>query len=303
LYMLSRLKLDLKRNHQAYLMVLPAVVLIFIFAYIPMYGILIAFQNFRPAKGIWGSEWVGLKYFIEFFEGAHTRLLLRNTLIISLYSLVVCFPAPIILALLLNEVRVSWFKRTVQTISYMPYFISTVVICGMLKSFLAYDGVINEIVKLFGGSPENYLSNPAYFRSIIVFSGLWQGVGWGSIIYMAALTGIDPTLYEAARIDGCGRLRQMLHVTLPGIVPTIAILLIMDVGSIMSVSSDKILLLYSPLTYETGDVIGTYIYRRGIRGAEYGFTTAIGLFETLVNFLLLILANEFSRRVSDNSLW
>ena len=157
--MLSRLKLDLKRNHQAYLMVLPAVVLIFIFAYIPMYGILIAFQNFRPAKGIWGSEWVGLKYFIEFFEGAHTRLLLRNTLIISLYSLVVCFPAPIILALLLNEVRVSWFKRTIQTISYMPYFISTVVICGMLKSFLAYDGVINEIVK-----PVSYTHLDVYKR-------------------------------------------------------------------------------------------------------------------------------------------
>ena len=301
--MLRRLKLDLQRNYQAYLMVLPSIVLIFIFCYIPMYGVLMAFENYRPQLGVLGSEWVGLYHFKDFFTSPHSLNVLRNTVVISVYSLLVGFPFPIILALLLNEVRCQAYKRTVQTISYMPYFISNVVICGMLKSFLAYDGLFNQIGAVFGMAPKSFLSNPALFPSVIVFSDLWQSIGWNSIIYMAALAGIDPDLYEAAHIDGCGRLRQIWHITLPGIVPTMVTLLILSIGGLLSANSDKILLLYSPLTYETGDVIGTFVYRRGIKGGDFSYSTAVSLFQTVINFLLLIFANWFSNKTTDTSLW
>ena len=301
--MLRRLKLDLQRNYQAYLMVLPSIVLIFIFCYIPMYGVLMAFENYRPQLGVLGSEWVGLYHFKDFFTSPHSLNVLRNTVVISVYSLLVGFPFPIILALLLNEVRCQAYKRTVQTISYMPYFISNVVICGMLKSFLAYDGLFNQIGAVFGMAPKSFLSNPALFPSVIVFSDLWQSIGWNSIIYMAALAGIDPDLYEAAHIDGCGRLRQIWHITLPGIVPTMVTLLILSIGGLLSANSDKILLLYSPLTYETGDVIGTFVYRRGIKGGDFSYSTAVSLFQTIINFLLLIFANWFSNKTTETSLW
>ena len=301
--MLQRLKLDLKRNYQAYLMALPSIVLVFIFCYIPMYGILMAFQNYRPQTGVLGSEWVGLAHFVDFFKSPHSLKVLRNTLMISLYGLVAGFPCPIILAFLLNEVRCRAFKRTVQTISYMPYFISIVVVCGMLKSFLAYDGVFNEVIKLLGGEPLSFLSNPMLFPSVIVLSDIWQDVGWSSIIYLAALTSIDSTLYEAAEIDGCGRLRRMWHVTLPGIAPTITVLMILNIGGLLAANSEKILLLYSPLVYETGDVIGTFIYRRGLKGGDFSYSTAVGLFQTVVNFILLIIANWISQKTTENSLW
>ncbi len=301
--MLRRLKLDLQRNYQAYLMVLPSIVLIFIFAYIPMYGILMAFENYRPQLGVLGSKWVGLYHFKDFLTSPHSLNVIRNTLFISVYSLLVGFPCPIILALLLNEVRCQAYKRTVQTISYMPYFISNVVICGMIKSFMSYDGVFNQITAMFGMAPKSFLSDPALFPSVIVFSDLWQCIGWNSIIYMAALAGIDPDLYEAAHIDGCGRLRQMWHITLPGIVPTIITLLILSIGGLLGANSGKILLLYSPLTYETGDVIGTFIYRRGLQGGDFSYSTAVGLFQTVINFLLLIFANWFSNKTTETSLW
>lgn len=301
--MLRRLKLDLQRNYQAYLMVLPSIVLIFFFCYIPMYGVLMAFENYRPQLGVLGSEWVGLYHFKDFFTSPHSLNVLRNTVVISVYSLLVGFPFPIILALLLNEARCQAYKRTVQTISYMPYFISNVVICGMLKSFLAYDGLFNQIGAVFGMAPKSFLSNPALFPSVIVFSDLWQSIGWNSIIYMAALAGIDPDLYEAAHIDGCGRLRQIWHITLPGIVPTMVTLLILSIGGLLSANSDKILLLYSPLTYETGDVIGTFVYRRGIKGGDFSYSTAVSLFQTVINFLLLIFANWFSNKTTETSLW
>ena len=301
--MLQRLKLDLKRNYQAYLMALPSIVLVFIFCYIPMYGILMAFQNYCPQTGVLGSEWVGLAHFVDFFKSPHSLKVLRNTLMISLYGLVAGFPCPIILAFLLNEVRCRAFKRTVQTISYMPYFISIVVVCGMLKSFLAYDGVFNEVIKLLGGEPLSFLSNPMLFPSVIVLSDIWQDVGWSSIIYLAALTSIDSTLYEAAEIDGCGRLRRMWHVTLPGIAPTITVLMILNIGGLLAANSEKILLLYSPLVYETGDVIGTFIYRRGLKGGDFSYSTAVGLFQTVVNFILLIIANWISQKTTENSLW
>lgn len=301
--MLQRLKLDLKRNYQAYLMALPSIVLVFIFCYIPMYGILMAFQNYRPQTGVLGSEWVGFAHFVDFFKSPHSLKVLRNTLMISLYGLVAGFPCPIILAFLLNEVRCRAFKRTVQTISYMPYFISIVVVCGILKSFLAYDGVFNEVIKLLGGEPLSFLSNPMLFPSVIVLSDIWQDVGWSSIIYLAALTSIDSTLYEAAEIDGCGRLRRMWHVTLPGIAPTITVLMILNIGGLLAANSEKILLLYSPLVYETGDVIGTFIYRRGLKGGDFSYSTAVGLFQTVVNFILLIIANWISQKTTENSLW
>lgn len=301
--MLHRFKRDLRRNGKAYLMALPAIVLIFIFCYIPMYGILIAFQNYRPQLGVFGSEWVGLQNFAEFFSSPHANYVIKNTVMISLYSLAVGFPFPILLALLLNEVKNKAFKRTVQTITYMPYFVSTVVVCGMIKSFLGSDGMVNEIGKFFGLASQNFLSNPRLFPSIIVFSDLWQSLGWNSIIYLAALSGIDQELYDAAAVDGCGRLRQIWHVTLPGIVPTITILLILSIGGLLAANADKILLLYSPLTYETGDVIGTFIYRQGLKGGRFSYSQAVGLFQTVINFFLLVFANWFSNKTTETSLW
>ncbi len=301
--MLYRLKRDFRRNGKAYLMALPAIILIFIFCYIPMYGILIAFQNYRPQLGVFGSEWIGLQNFVEFFSSPHANYVIKNTVLISLYSLAVGFPFPIILALLLNEVKSKAFKRTVQTITYMPYFVSTVVVCGIIKSFLGTDGMVNEITKLFGLSSQNFLSDPKLFPSIIVFSDLWQCLGWNSIIYLAALSGIDQELYDAAAVDGCGRLRQIWHVTLPGIVPTITILLILSIGGLLAANSDKILLLYSPLTYETGDVIGTFIYRQGLKGGRFSYSQAVGLFQTVINFFLLVFANWFSNKTTETSLW
>ena len=228
---------------------------------------------------------------------------MRNTLAISLLSLLFGFPAPIIMALMLNEVRHAGFKRTVQTITYMPYFISTVVVCGIIKSFLTYDGVLNQITSYFGRAPESFISNPSYFRAIVISSDLWQFIGWNSIIYLAALSAIDMQLYDAAKIDGAGRLRQIWHVTLPGVAPTATILLILAVGRLMSVGCDKIILLYTPLTYETADIISSYVYRRGIQYAEYSYTTAVGLFNTVINVTLLVLANWFSSKYSETSLW
>lgn len=294
---------DLKKYKVAYLMAVPAVVLLFIFHYVPIYGLIIVFQNFKPVRGITGSEWVGLENFVDFLTNSQFPTLLRNTLHISIYSLLVGFPAPIVLALMLNEVRAQRFKKVVQTITYMPYFISTVVICGILRQFLAYDGLFNAVSSLWGADPVSFLSVPEYFPSIIVWSGIWQTIGWNSIIYMAALAGIDMELYEAASIDGCGKLKQVWYITLPGILPTMITLLILTLGGLLSVSTDKILLLYTPLTYETGDVFGTYVYRKGIRGGDYSYSTAVGLIQTVCNFVLLVIANTVSRRVTEQSLW
>lgn len=300
----QRLRLDMSRNYQAYLMAVPAIVLLFIFAYVPMYGVVIAFNKYRPFLGILGSEWVGLQHFKDFFASVFAWRLIRNTVVLSFYAFLFGFPLPIILALLLNEVRNRTFKRITQTISYMPYFISTVVICGMIREFLAYDGVITQIlVRYFDFAPVNLLGDPQNFRAIFVSSTLWQSLGWNSIIYLAALSNVDQQLYDSAKVDGAGRLKQLWHVTLPGIVPTIVILLILSVGSMLALNDQKILLLYSPMTYETADVIGTYVYRRGIRQSDYSFATAVGLMNTTVNLLLLIFANWFSRKTTEHSLW
>jgi putative aldouronate transport system permease protein len=284
-------------------MILPVFAFYIIFHYGPMYGLQIAFRDYNPVDGVTGSPWVGLRHFISFFNSFYFGRLIRNTLLISVETLVFGFPAPIIFAILLNEIRTSWYKRTLQTLSYLPYFISTVVMCGIIVNFTRSDGVINDIIAAFGGERKTMLQYPQYFRPVYVISGIWQSLGWNSIIYLAAISGIDMQLYEAAKIDGAGRFAQVFHVTIPSIAPTIIILFILRMGSMFSVGSDKVLLLYNSATYETADVISTYVYRRGILDGDFSFSAAVGLFNSLINFFLIIITNKISSMVSETSLW
>ncbi len=299
----TRVIKDWKRFRPIYLLALVGIAYYFIFCYLPMCGILIAFENYKPLKGFFRSEWVGLKYFIDFFQGYYAQRIILNTLIINFLDLMFGFPAPILFALLLNEVSNRVFKRTVQTISYLPYFISLVVICGILVDFLSQEGLINSLLGVLGFEPKSFLMFPQYFRTIYVASGVWQNLGYGAIIYMAALSSVDTQLYDAAVIDGCDRFKRVLHVTLPGIMPTIIIMLILRVGSMMSVGFEKIILLYNPATYETADVISSFVYRYGLLQGNFSYSTAVGLFNSIVNFALLIGMNQFSKRVSEVSLW
>ena len=292
------------RNKELYLIILPVLVYYILFHYKPMYGLIIAFQDYSPRRGIWGSDWVGLQNFKDFFGGIYFWRLLRNTLSISLVTLVVGFPAPIILALLVNELRSKLFSRITQTITYMPHFVSMVVLCAMIREFVAEDGFITQfLVKFFGYDGKNLLSRGAYFTPIYAISNIWQGVGWGSIVYLAALTGIDMELYEAARVDGAGRWKQTIHITIPSIAPTIIVMLIMRMGQIMSVGHEKIILLYNEGIYDKADVISTYVYRMGIVNRQYSFSAAVGMFNSVVNFILVIAANQISKKVSETSLW
>ncbi|MCR2806792.1 ABC transporter permease [Paenibacillus soyae] len=294
---------DIVRNKYLYVMLTPVLAYFLVFQYIPMYGAIIAFKEFNPRLGIHGSAWVGLEHFKDFFGGMYFWRVLKNTLMISLYDLVFGFPAPLVLALLLNEVKNSLFKRAVQTVTYLPHFISIVVICGILKDFTNSDGVINDIIAFFGGERMTMLLEPSLFRTIFVSSNIWQHIGWGTIIYLAALSAIDPEQYEACKIDGGGRWKQMLHVTLPGLLPVIVILLILDIGRIMSVGFEKIILLYNPTTYVTADVISSYVYRIGLQDFQFSFSSAVGLFNSVINFALVIGSNWLSRRLNNTSLW
>ncbi len=299
----AKISRNFKRYKYVYIMAMPVVIYYLIFMYWPMYGAQIAFKQYAPGKGILGSPWIGFSHFIKFFKSFYLSRLIRNTLLISLYSLLFSFPAPILLALLLNELRSNKFKRCVQTVSYLPHFISVMVVCGMIIDFTRSDGLINDIVALFGGSRQTMLLNPAMFRSIYIVSDIWQGVGWGSIIYLSALTSIDAEQYEAAVIDGAGRFQQAIHITLPTLIPLITLQLIMRMGQMMSVGYEKIILLYNGLTYETGDVISSYVYRRGLQSGEFSFGTAVSLFNSLCNILLLITANWLSARLTNESMW
>ncbi|MFS0882869.1 ABC transporter permease [Metabacillus niabensis] len=295
---------DFKRNKVIYLMVSPVVLYYIIFQYGPMYGLQIAFKDYSPVLGFLGSPWVGFDHFIEFFNSYYFGRLLTNTILLSLYSLLFAFPAGIILALLLNEVRGRIFKRTVQTITYMPHFVSLVVIVGILYDFTARDGVVNSLlVSLFGIEPISFMREAEWFRTLFIGSDIWQNVGWSSIIFLAAMSNIDPALYEAAKMDGAGRFKQMIHITLPGIMPTIVILLILLIGKFMTVGDEKILLMYNPTTYETADVIGTYVYRKGILESNFSYSAAVGLFKAVIAFTLLIIANGIARKVGDTKLW
>ena len=299
----TRVILDFKRNKFIYLLVLPVIIYFILFYYKPMYGIIIAFKRYRASAGIHGSPWVGIENFKRFFNDIYFWRVLRNTFSISLQTLLFAFPAPILLALLLNEVSVGWFKRTVQTISYMPHFISLVVVCGLIKSFSQTGGVFNDIIAFLGGDRINLLADKNLFYPIYILSGIWQSIGWNSIIYLAALSGIDQEQYEAARVDGAGRLRQMISITLPGIFPTISMLLVLNLGGILNVGYEKILLLYQPLTYEVADVISTYVYRKGLLEADFSFSTAVGLFNSLINVIFLAAANRISKKLGQSGLF
>jgi putative aldouronate transport system permease protein len=296
---------EIMKNRSLYIMLAPVILYFLLFQYKPMYGAIIAFKDFNPYAGVWGSDWVGLKHFQQFFDSYYFWRILRNTLLISVYQLVFAFPSAIILALLLNEVRHQVFKKVVQSISYLPHFISLVVVAGMIIDFLQPDGIINRILVSVGVivEPVNFLIAKEWFRTIFVGSGIWQGIGWSSIIFLAALAGINPSLYEAALVDGAGRWKQMWHITLPGLMPTIIILLIIHIGNFMIVGFDKIILLYNPATYETADVIGSFVFRRGILEANYSFTAAVGLFNSVINFTLLVVVNQIARKKAESSLW
>ncbi len=292
-----------KRHKWLYGMAIPGVLIVFLFNYVPMYGILLAFKDYRIKEGILGSPWVGFKYFEMFFSNPLAVRTIKNTFLLGLYNLLWSFPAPIILALLFNELKNQRLKKIIQTISYYPNFVSTVIIIGMLSTFCASDGIFNDICGIFGAEPVNFMGEPEYFRTLYIASGIWQGVGFGTIIYLAALSGVDPTLYDVADIDGASRLAKIWHITLPHLKPTIVILLIMAVGGTFGADSNKILLMYSPATYSTADVIGTYTYREGIQGAQFEYTTAVGLFQTVVNFIFLVVTNWIARKLSDISLF
>lgn len=294
----------IKRDRLLLLMVALPVIYFFVFHYLPMYGVLIAFKNYSPTRGIFGSPWVGLKYFRQFFNSAFFWRLLRNTFVLSFYNLLFGFPLPIVFALLLNEVRHPKYKKVVQTVSYLPYFVSLVVVVGLMVNLFAADsGLVNNARAAMGLDRIPFMSDASKFRSLYVGSEVWQKFGWNSIIYIAAITGISPELYEAASIDGANRMQRVWHVTLPGIQTTMIILLILSLGNLMSVGYEKIILMYSPATYETSDVISTYVYRRGLNDAEYSFGAAVGLFNSAVNLTLLLMVNGISRKVSDVALF
>lgn len=301
---LRRLSMHMKRDMFLLLLISPVLVYYIIFHYLPMYGVIIAFKDYSPVKGILGSPWVGLQWFEQFFNSIYAARVIKNTVLLSVYGLLWGFPIPILFALLLNELKNGIFKRVVQTTSYLPHFISVVVIGGMIISFLSpVEGVVNILLAKLGFAPINFLSIPDWFRTIYIGSDVWQSFGWNSIIYLAAITSIDPSLYEAAKMDGAKRWQQIWYITLPGIRSTIIILLIMNMGHIMNVGFEKIILLYNPSTYVVSDVISTFVYRRGLEGAEYGFASAVGLFNSAVNFALLVTVNRISRKTSGIALW
>ena len=294
---------DWKMNKYKYLLILPVLVYLVLFCYKPMYGLIIAFNNYKPTRGITGSDYVGLMWFDNFFNNIYFWRLLSNTFTISALSIVFGFPAPIILALLLNEIQNDKFKRIVQTITYMPYFISLVVTCSIITIYCQENGLFSQIIEIFGGTRRNLLIDSGAYRPIYVLSGIWQNIGWNSIIYLAALSGIDQEQYEAARIDGANRFQQMLHITIPGILPTIMILFVLRMGSILNVGYEKVLLLYKENTYNVADVFSTYTYRVGLEQKQYSLSTAVSLFNTMVNIVFLVFTNWLSRKTTESGLF
>ena len=290
------------RDH--YIMLIPGILFFLVFCYGPMYGLVIAFQDFYPLRGISGSDFVGLKHFRELFTNPFFLSVLRNTLIISFYKLLICFPAPIIFCLALNEIKSHGFKKAVQSISYLPHFISWVVVSGIFLEFLSPSrGPINILLKELGFEPIFFVADPKYFRAVLVITDMWKSVGWGSIVYLAAITNVDPALYEAAEMDGAGRIKQILHVTLPSIMPIITVMFIMESGKILNDSFQQVYNFLTPTTYGVGDVISTFVYRMGIQNMQYSFTTGVDLFKNTISFILVVITNAIARKTSDYGLW
>jgi putative aldouronate transport system permease protein len=293
-----------KKNNALYIMLLPVLLYFLVFRYIPLLGSVIAFKDYNIFKGFIDSEWVGLQWFETMFSNPQYLRIIRNTLLISLYQIIFAFPAPIILACLLNELRNMAFKRSVQTILYLPHFLSWTLVYGLaFMMFSTQSGLVNDLIKDAGGSAIPFLSSGEYFRSVIVGAGVWKEMGWSAIIFLAALSGISPSLYEAAKIDGAGRWKQFVHVTLPGLLPAIVILLLLKIGNVMDVGFESIYIFLSPTTLQIGEVLDTYSYRAGIIGGQYSFTTAIGLFKSVIGFILLVSANRASKSISGEGLY
>lgn len=300
----SEIKKKLYKSRQLYVFVIPALVVVAVFSYGPMYGVIIAFKDYIPSLGIFGSPWVGFKHFQRFFDSYYFWDLIKNTLGISIYSLVVGFPLPIILALALNELKDGKFKKFTQTVTYAPNFISVVVVCGMLIAFLTPStGIINHLLVFLGFERISFMTDSRWFKTIYVLSGVWQGTGWGSVIYLAALSGVDTQLHEAATVDGATRWQRIWYINLPTIIPTMVILLIMNVGSLMSLGYEKILLMQNALNMDSSNVIATFVYKQGLLDAQYSYASAVGLFNAAINAFLLITVNKISRKVSETSLW
>jgi len=295
---------QIQKNQAYYWMILPVLLYFFVFSYIPIGGLVIAFQDFKPAKGILQSNFVWLKNFTDFFNSIYFGRVLKNTVVLSGLSLLICFPLPIIFALLLNEIRSNKFKKTIQTITYMPYFVSLVVVAGIIIDFTSSDGLIGgTLMRMLTGDKVNLLAEAKYFRSIMIVSELWQSLGYSSIIYIAALSGVDQQLYEAAAIDGAGRWKQTWNITLPAISSTIIIMLILKCGTLLSIGAEKIILIYNANIYETADVISTFVYRKGLQEFNYGYSTAVGMFNSVINFVLILVSNRLAKHFSDTNLF
>ncbi len=291
------------RDKYLILMFLPVLAYYIIFCYVPMTGIVMAFKTNTMGHGIWGGEWVGLQWFEKFFNSIYCFRVIRNTFMLAFLSIIFGFPVPIIFALAINEIRRSAVRRVAQTFTYLPYFISTVVVVGMIVNFLATDGVINSVITSLGGDKINFMLDPKYFRTIYVSSGIWQTFGFNSVIYIAAINGISPELYESARMDGANKFKEMWHVTLPALLPTVIVLLILSVGRILSIGFEKVYLMYNPAIYETADVLSTFVYRQGIEDKNFNYAASIGLFNSVFNFIVVMIVNSLSKRAVNMSLW
>lgn len=301
---MERLRKNVKRDWMLLLIILPGVIYFAVFCYGPMYGILMAFKDYNISKGVWGSPWVGLKHFKELVNSVYFGRLVKNTFLLSIEQLFWSFPIPIAFALLINEIKRKRFQRFAQTAAYLPHFVSVVVVVGILKDLLASDGgVLTQLFSAFGVAPKNYFNLPSAFRTLYVSSGVWQEFGWNSIIYVAAISGIDQQMYESAALDGAGRWQRLIHITLPSIAPTIILLLILNMGNMLNIGYEKVILMYNAATYSTADIFSTYVYRKGLLNAQYSFASAVGLANSVINVIILLTANFMAKKTTDTSIF